>query len=203
MDENKQKLLRQFLESLLFEGWTESNLKNSAAELKFPEGYLNVLFSGGLAEFTLYFANLVEEEYKKRAVEVVSADAKLKQKATGLMMLKLRLYQEKLITHEGFKKFISYFFNPANMLSGLMGVYNFADDSWHLLSDKSTDFSFYTKRLSFGAIYAKAAIYALNDESENLENTEKFIERRIDELMKFGKLKQKFNNLTEKLGLKK
>lgn len=199
MHNKRDDIISEFIRNLPFEGWNENNLSISASNINIDAGELKMLFPGGLEEFTSYFTETTEQVFKKRVKEAIKKVEGLKKKAKELMILKLRVYHEVFGDKEGFKKFISYFFNPLNAAAGLKGVYNFASDSWYLMGDSATDFSYYTKRVSFGGIYTKAAIYAINDESENLEDTEKFIERRIDDLMKFGKLKQKFNSLTNKL----
>lgn len=201
MHDKRDDIISEFIRNLPFEGWNERNLLTSAKNINIDAGELKMLFPGDLEEFTIYFAETAEELFKKRAKENINEEDGLKKKAKELMILKLRVYHEIFGDKEGFKKFISYFFNPMNVASGLKGIYSFANDSWYLMGDKSTDFSFYTKRVSFGSIYSKAAIYAINDDSENLQDTEKFIERRIDDLMKLGKLKQKFNNLAKKFNI--
>lgn len=198
MDKEKSLLLDKFIENCPFDGWSDRCLSNSAQQLSFEKNYEKVLFPNGVDDLTIYFADKVEAEFLKQGAEVLSKQLKHREKAKELMILKLRMYQRKLKTAEGFKKFVSYFFNPFNAFVGLKGVYNFADDSWNLMNDKSEGVTFYTKRLSFGGIYAKAVIYAINDESDNLIETERFIERKIDDLMKINKIKLKFNELVAK-----
>ncbi|HCR86109.1 MAG TPA: COQ9 family protein [Alphaproteobacteria bacterium] len=199
--DKKDKLLEKFIENCVFDGWNDECLKSSARQLGFENNYEKMLFPQGIRDLTLYFADATEKKFLADARDILSNQLKHKDKAKALMIHKLRLYRQNLKSAEGFKKFASYFFTPANALTGLKGVYNFADDSWKLMNDNSQGFSFYTKRISFGAIYSKAVLHVINDESDNLVDTENFIERKIDDLMKINKIKLKFNELLGKFKL--
>jgi ubiquinone biosynthesis protein COQ9 len=203
MEKSKEQFLLQFLKNTAFDGWGEGNFHKTAKQLNFENNFEDILFSGGVEELTLYFAELVQNKFKLNAENIVATKEKLQVKAKKLMIEKIRLYISEIGSLEGFKAFVSYFFKPASIFTGAKGVYNFASESWYLLNDKSTDFSYYTKRISFSGIYAKAVIYAVNDTSENLQHTELFIERKIDDLMKLNKIKFKIRDLTDRMGFNK
>ena len=61
--------------------------------------------------------------------------------------------------------------------------------------DKATDFSFYTKRVSLAAVYTSTLLFWLNDSSIDEENTEYFLDRRLNDISKISKFKKPFNVL--------
>ena len=65
---------------------------------------------------------------------------------------------------------------------------------WKAISDPSTDFNFYTKRITLSAVYTSTFLIWLGDESENSDQTWEFLDRRIENVMQFEKLKAKCRN---------
>ena len=64
----------------------------------------------------------------------------------------------------------------------------------NVAGDKSADFSYYTKRLSLGAVYTSTMFMAYR--TQNFDKTEHFIDKRIKNIVDFTKAKNGFlNNL--------
>jgi ubiquinone biosynthesis protein COQ9 len=68
-------------------------------------------------------------------------------------------------------------------------LYRTTDAIWHAAGDKSTDFNFYSKRALLGGVFSSTVLYWLNDRSEGDQATWDFLARRIDDVMRFEKLK--------------
>ena len=62
---------------------------------------------------------------------------------------------------------------------------------WETLGDTSDDLNWYTKRATLSAVYAATLLYWLGDNSAGSEATWAFLDRRIDEVMRFEKAKAK------------
>ena len=60
---------------------------------------------------------------------------------------------------------------------------------WRLAGDTATDFNHYTKRMTLSAVYASTLSVFVNDESEDFADTRAFLDRRIDNVMQFEKVK--------------
>ena len=71
-----------------------------------------------------------------------------------------------------------------------------ADFIWIAIGDKSTDFNFYSKRLTLSKIILQTFAIFIKDESTDLENTKKFIDLQIEKVMKFEKFKAKIKNFS-------
>jgi len=56
------------------------------------------------------------------------------------------------------------------------------DDICHYAGDRSTDTSWYTKRMTLAAIYAATELYMIQDRSPEYEDTWSFMERRFEDL---------------------
>ena len=68
-------------------------------------------------------------------------------------------------------------------------VWETADTIWNGLGDDSRDVNWYSKRATLSAVYTACVLYWLGDLSENHADTRGFIDRRIDGVMRFEKIK--------------
>ena len=69
------------------------------------------------------------------------------------------------------------------------------------IGDKSEDYNWYSKRAILSAVYASTVLYWLGDNSEGSEETWHFLDRRIEDVMKFetAKVQLKTNKFTKEL----
>ena len=81
---------------------------------------------------------------------------------------------------------------PKNSKIALKMLYKTCDIIWRDCGDKSTDFSFYTKRLILSGVYSSTLSYWLNE--SDFSKVEDFLQRRLNNVSNFGKIK-KFKNV--------
>ncbi len=203
MENEKEIVVNKFIDLLPFDGWNFSTLEKACDASGYGVNYAKILYPAGIEGFTFEFANNCNEIALKNAENIFS-DKKLKiaEKAEEIIFQKIYLYHIKLKNSESLKKFISSCLTPSLVAIAGKGIFEFSDKAWYLIGDNSTDFSFYTKRASFSAIYLKAIMYSIDDNSENLIKTRNYIKKSIDGLMKFHKLKGKFTSLLENFSFK-
>jgi ubiquinone biosynthesis protein COQ9 len=78
---------------------------------------------------------------------------------------------------------------PQNVSQGLKLGWRSADVMWRLAGDTATDYNHYTKRATLGAIYAATLAVFADDQSEGKAETRAFLDRRIEGVMRFEKVK--------------
>src|SRR5439155_6389941 len=76
---------------------------------------------------------------------------------------------------------------PQNLPLALRISWRTADHMWRLAGDTATDFNHYTKRMTLGALYGSTLFAWLDDQSEGWTETAAFLDRRIDDVMRFEK----------------
>jgi ubiquinone biosynthesis protein COQ9 len=203
MTESKQKIAKKFIDLLQFEGWNQNTLEKAAKEAGFETGYVNIIYPGGISEWTAEFVHSCDDDAFTKAKEAGLDKLRTTQKVEEIIYQRIKQYHFKLGNLEAVKKFAAYSSNPLNLAGSLRNIYDFSSQTWYEIGDKSTDFSYYTKRLSLGAIYTKSMLYSLSDKSDNLEGTKKFIQKSIDGLMKINKLKQKMKDIISYIPINK
>ncbi|WP_435418533.1 COQ9 family protein [Parerythrobacter aurantius] len=83
---------------------------------------------------------------------------------------------------------------PLNAAESLRIGWRSADRMWRLAGDTATDYNHYTKRTILAGLYAATLTHFINDESEGKADTRAFLERRIDGVMQFEKIKGRLLN---------
>jgi ubiquinone biosynthesis protein COQ9 len=86
---------------------------------------------------------------------------------------------------------------PHNIPLALKMSWRTADLMWRIAGDTSTDFNHYTKRMTLGAVYGSTLLVWLDDQSEGWQETAAFLDRRIDDVMKFEKFKAEWRGSSD------
>ena len=90
---------------------------------------------------------------------------------------------------------------PQNLPLALRTGWHTADLMWRIAGDTSTDYNHYTKRMTLGAVYASTLLTWLDDKSDEFSDSAAFLERRIDDVMKFEKWKAEWRGSGERPSL--
>ena len=78
---------------------------------------------------------------------------------------------------------------PGNAVASARLAWRSADLMWRMAGDTATDFNHYSKRTTLAAIYAATLAVFVDDDSENQVETYAFLDRRLEDVAKFGKAK--------------
>lgn len=73
-------------------------------------------------------------------------------------------------------------------------VWRTADEIWRWAGDRSTDYNFYTKRTLLSGILISSTLAWLDGQGQDEAQLEPFLERRIEDVMKIGKLTGKLKS---------
>ena len=75
-------------------------------------------------------------------------------------------------------------------------LYNSVDNMWYLAGDNSTDFSFYTKRLTLALIYINALFIFFN---KDIEQATINIDKNLKMISNIPKFKERFSFIKDSL----
>lgn len=180
----KQIIFKKAIELVPQFGWCEELLENASIMLGFNENYAQLLFINGISELIdIYFDhidNLMFEQLEKLDTpNGISAKIKLALKTRINILANFR---------QTTARTISFLSLPWNAALGFRLGFRSMDRIWSdYVGDGSTDFNYYTKRTLLYAVYVASVQFFLNDNSINLSETEDFINRRIDNVLNFGR----------------
>jgi ubiquinone biosynthesis protein COQ9 len=92
-------------------------------------------------------------------------------------------------TREAVRRGAALFALPQHAATGAGLIWGTADAIWNALGDSSRDINWYTKRMTLSGVYSTTVLYWLGDESEGQAASWAFLDRRIEDVMRFEKLK--------------
>lgn len=190
-DEYRDSLLQSALNHVAFDGWSEKTLNQAAKETGISRGIVDLAFPNGVTDMIDLHAQQCDKAMLVQASKIELDSLKIREKITTLV--KFRLLSEQ--PHkEAVRRTVAFLALPGNYFTSIRILYRTVDLMWKAISDTSTDFNFYTKRMTLSAVYSSTFLYWLGDESENNADTWDFLDRRIENVMQFEKLKAKCRN---------
>ena len=197
----KTKLLLSFLENVPFDGWSWETLYFSAVDTglikskklsEIEKDNIRNLFNNSLVnivqEFNVYLDNEMKESFKKSK----SKNFRIPDKIMSQIILRLKAANK---FKESVRISLGMMALPKNSKIALDMLYKTCDIIWRDCGDKSTDFSFYTKRLILSGVYSSTLSYWLNE--SDFAKVEDFLQRRLNNVSNFGKIKKLKNVINE------
>lgn len=189
MDKQKAAydILAAALPLVVFEGWNMRTLNQAAVAAGYKRTDVIRVFPGGtLDAVDKHIAHC--DAHMQEALTHYSLDTmKLRQRIALAVRLRIETHKEQ---KEAARRTLAFLSLPLNAASALRMLYRTVDSIWYAVGDASTDFSFYTKRLSLAAIYSATFVHWLDDTSPDAAYSWEFLERRLDGIMAIGKARR-------------
>jgi len=174
-----------------FSGWTSLAVRN-AGETIGAAADARRLFPGGPVDVLAYLSRRADE----RTVEALEQEGgALRTRERIALGVKLRI-QGTVGGKESVRRGLALLAMPFNGPLALQLLYRTVDAIWYAAGDTSTDFNFYSKRALLGGVFSSTLLYWLNDRSPDDEATWAFLDRRLDNVMSFEKLKGRLRKAT-------
>jgi ubiquinone biosynthesis protein COQ9 len=189
LDELREALAGQLAAEAVFDGWSDAALVSAARTLGVPAERARLVFTGGAVDMIdAWFAHVDREMARALPPEHVSA-MRIRQRITAGVLARI----EVVAPHrEALRRALAILALPQNVATAARLAWRAADAMWRVAGDTATGFAHYSKRLSLGTIYGATLLAFLDDESEGHADTRAFLDRRIEDIMQFEKLKAQF-----------
>jgi ubiquinone biosynthesis protein COQ9 len=198
LEQMRRRLALAVGENAVFDGWTKAAVDTAAAQLgvdpvqarlampKIQSGLIDVYIQEVDRALAAYFT-------PKRLDGM-----KIREKIRALVWHRLEIMGP---AREAVRRALAILALPQNLPLALRMSWRTADLMWRIAGDTSTDFNHYTKRMTLGAVYGSTLLVWLDDQSEGWTETAAFLDRRIDDVMKFEKFKAEWRGSSERLSL--
>jgi ubiquinone biosynthesis protein COQ9 len=168
-----------------FEGWSLAALRRAANEIGAAPGDVARAFPDGARDLMEYWAAMNDEQMIAGLADTDLAALKLRRRIA--LAIQLRLAH--MAPHrEAMRRALSFLALPQNAALGARLLYRTVDTIWYAVGDRSTDFSFYSKRALLAGVYGATLLYWVDDRSDGSVETSAFLERRLDNVMAIPKL---------------
>lgn len=184
-DPIKLKLLEAALPHVAFDGWAPSVFDAAVAELELDPDHAKTLCPRGAVDLAIVM-HQEGDAAMTRALEAADLDQmKVRERVTFAIRTRLDVIEDK----EAVRRGSSLFALPHMAPDGAKLIWGTSDAIWSALGDPSQDVNWYTKRATLSGVYASVVLFWLGDMSLDEEPTNRFIDRRIEDVMRIEKVK--------------
>ncbi|GLR46709.1 COQ9 family protein [Sphingomonas astaxanthinifaciens] len=180
------KLALAIGENAAFDGWTAAAVEAAAL----AEGVDPAVAALAVPTDPVGLIQLYGEGVDAALAERLPPDRlgamKIRERIRSLVWERLQIQEP---AKEAIRRALAILAMPQNLASAARFSWRSADVMWRMAGDTATDYNHYTKRTILSAVYGSTLLAWLQDESEGSADTAAFLDRRIDEVMRFEKWK--------------
>lgn len=167
-----------------FDGWSEVTLRAATADADVAPGLAKALFPRGAVDLALAYHARGDAAMRARLAETNLSSLRFRERVATAVWFRLEVAEK-----EAVRRGTTLFALPMHAADGARAIWGTADAIWTALGDTSADINWYTKRATLSGVYAATVLFWLGDDSSNHQATREFLDRRIEDVMRFEKLK--------------
>lgn len=179
-------LLEAALIHVAFDGWTETTFRAAAADAHMSLAEARALCPRGALDLAVAFHERGDADMLTRIRGAQMADMRFRDRIAAAVRYRLEAIEDK----EAVRRGATLFALPMHAAEGARLVWGTADAIWSALGDTSDDLNWYTKRATLSAVYSSVLLYWLGDDSPGHHRTWEFLDRRIEDVMRFESAKK-------------
>ena len=188
MSDQRDAMLDAALTHVPFDGWTEATFTAAASDMGLSPPEARALFPRGAVDLAVAFHRRGDRALATKLAETDLAGMRFREKVTWAVKARLDAVE----THkEAVRRGATLFALPIYAADGARLVWETADTIWSGLGDTSEDLNWYTKRMTLSGVYSSTLLFWLGDLSEGHHATWAFLDRRIEDVMRFEQMKAK------------
>ena len=186
LEQLRRRLALAVGENAVFDAWSPRAVDAAAQQLGIDPVKARLAMPKGQAGLINLYIQAVDRALAAHFTPKRLEGMKIREKIRALVWKRLEIMGP---AREAVRRGLAILAMPQNVPLALRVSWRTADLMWRIAGDTSTDFNHYTKRMTLGAVYASTLLAWLDDQSEGWSETAGFLDRRIDDVMKFEKLK--------------
>ena len=186
----KQELLEAASMHVAFDGWSDATFKAAVRDSGMDIGLAKSVCPRGAIDLAIAFHKRGDEAMIAAVKAADLTEMKFRQKVAFALRTRFELIMDKEAVQRG----TTLFALPHLAADGAKLIWGTADAIWTVLGDTSEDVNWYTKRATLSGVYASTVLYWLGDDSTDTQATWDFIDRRIENVMQFEKVKAQVNS---------
>ena len=203
VDPEVLKLMQLALPNVAFDGWSNSTFVDACREADISERKARLFCPRGALDLAIAFHKWGDDQFKIAFEKKKISELRIREKIKKAVELRIKIASDK----EAVRRGVVLFALPIYAFEGSRLIWDTSDLIWELIGDNSEDYNWYSKRAILSAVYASTILYWLGDNSEESKETLHFLDRRIEDVMKFetaktqlkkNKFTKDFNGLTNK-----
>lgn len=186
LDEIRAALAPLIARNAAFDGWSYAAVDSAAVELEIEPDVAALVFNGNAMRMVDAWIDSIDQELARRLTASRLNALKIRDRITILLATRLEIMNP---DREALRRAMAIMAMPQNIVRGTKVGWRSADRMWRMAGDTASDFNHYTKRATLSAVYGSTLSVFVNDESPDFIDTRAFLDRRIENVMQFEKVK--------------
>lgn len=187
--DHSRELVAQLLDAALlhvvFDGWSEATFEAAISDTGINPVLARAICPRGAVDLALAYHRRGDQIMLARLAEADLSDLKFRDRIATMVRYRLEAAEDK----EAVRRGVTLFALPQYAASGAKALWGTCDAIWTALGDTSDDLNWYSKRTILSGVYSSTLLYWLGDDSPDHQATWAFLDRRIDNVMQFEKVK--------------
>lgn len=188
LDELRVILAPALADAAVFDGWSRDAVRLAAEQEGFDPEVALLAFAGGKMEMIEAWIASVDAAMLAAFTPEELAAMKVRERIRALVAFRLEQCE---MREEALRRALAIMAMPRNAARSLRTAWHSADLMWRLAGDTATDYNHYTKRTILAGLYGATLAVFADDRSEGKAETYAFLDRRLDGVMRFEKVKAK------------
>ncbi len=188
-EDAKEQLLDAMLGHVPFDGWSETSFRMAIADCDMDDALARAICPRGAVDLALAFHARGDAAMVERLKTEDLSDLKFRDRIAAAVRFRLQAVDDKELVRRG----MTLFSLPMHAADGAKALWQTCDLIWDTLGDTSDDVNWYTKRATLSGVYSSTVLFWLGDDSPDHQKTWEFLDRRIDNVMQFEKVKAQVN----------
>jgi ubiquinone biosynthesis protein COQ9 len=167
-------------------GWTMRSLLDAAG----PDA--DLLFPGGTPDMIEAYIDWADRRMETESAALDLSAMRLPDRVRAVIALR---FEQNRPYKDAIRRAFGILSTPGEAALAARTAARTVDAIWHAAGDTSSDFTWYTKRATLGAVYGTTLLYWLRDDSLDDERTLDFLDRRLAGVARIGKARRRLAEL--------
>ncbi|MFP4568700.1 COQ9 family protein [Rhodosalinus sp.] len=185
-DPTREALLDAALMHVPFDGWSEAAFRAAVRDAGVDMALARALFPRGAVDLAVAFHKRGDAAMLERLARADLLGMRMRERIAFAVRVRLEVAGDK----EAVRRGATLFSLPPYAPEGARLIWGTADAIWTALGDTERDFSYYTKRATLAGVYSSTVLFWLGDDTPDSSATWAFLDRRIEDVMRFEKARQ-------------
>ncbi len=190
VDDLKDQLLDAALTHVPFDGWSPATFRAAIEDTGADPALAQAVCPRGAVDLAIAFHKRGDAAMVQRLRSEPLQDMRFRDRIAAGVRFRLEAVEDR----EAVRRGTALFALPPYAADGAKLIWGTADLIWTTLGDTSDDINWYTKRATLSAVYGSTVLFWLGDDSLGHLATWDFLDRRIDNVMQFEKVKAQVND---------
>ncbi|WP_137701138.1 COQ9 family protein [Marimonas lutisalis] len=187
MSDTVEKILDAALMHVPFDGWGEETFQAAVADAGVEMGLARGLCPRGAVDLAIAYHKRGDRQMVQRLEQADLGQMRFRDRIAAAVRYRLEVIEDREVVRRG----MALFALPQHAADGARLIWETCDLIWRTLGDTSDDINWYTKRMTLSGVYSSTVLYWLGDDSDGHAATWAFLDRRIEDVMRFETFKAK------------